>query len=94
MSYKNKTDGWGTVFTRLLLREVDFYLCILPVCFFSPLVFLALNTQSGHCVGDNDRLVDVSCLALGICFWRFAAISTWYAAVVVSIRLGCVYLLT
>ncbi len=85
-------DGWDTVFAKLLFREGKFYLCILPLCIVSPLVFLALNTQSGHCVGD--RLVVDSCLASGICLWRLAAISTWYAAVVVSICLGCVYLLT
>jgi hypothetical protein len=57
----------------------------------SPLVFLALDTQSGHCVGDDDRLVVVGCLALGICLWHFAAISTWNAAIGIdgnSSRLG------
>ena len=30
-----------------------FYLCILLLCIFRPLVFLALNTQSEHWVDDG-----------------------------------------
>ncbi len=79
-------DGWETVFTRLksMFRAGKFYLCIIPLCIFSPLVFLALNTQG--------RLAN--CLAFGIRLWHFPAISTRYATMDVSLRLGCVYLST
>ncbi len=77
-------------------QEYRVYLCTLPLCMFRPLVFLALKSQSGHCVVGSIWVVVGSLLAHGLCLCSKdrVAISTWYAAVVVSIRLGFVYLLT
>ncbi len=58
------------------------FLCILLLCIFKPLIFLALNTQSGHLVDAGVRItvvavvVDgVSCLVFGLVLWSFAWIS-------------------
>ena len=82
-------------------QVIVLYLCILLLCILRPLIFLALNTQSGHWVDAGVRITVVavvvdgmSCFVFGLVLRSLAWISTWYAAVVVSIRLGFVYLLT
>ncbi len=57
-------------------------------------MFLALKSQSGHCVVGSIGVVVGGLLVHGLCLCSLVEISTWYAAVVVSIRLGFVYLLT
>jgi hypothetical protein len=59
------------------------YLCILLFCIFRLLIFLTLNTQSGHWVNAGVWItvvavvVDgVSCLVFGLVLWSFAWIST------------------
>ena len=49
------------------------YLCILLLCIFRPLIFLALNTQSGHWVDAEVWITEVavvvdgvSCLVFGL----------------------------
>ncbi len=75
-------------------QEHRVYLWTLPLCMFRPLLFLALESQSGHSVFGSVRVVVGSLLVHGLCLCSLVAISTWYAAMVVSIRLGFVYLLT
>ncbi len=60
-----------------------FYLCILLLCIFRPLVFLAKNTPSEHWVDDGVWITEVavvvdgmSCLVFGLVLRSFASIST------------------
>ena len=61
----------------------DLALCFLLLCIFRPLIFLALNTQSGHWVDDGVCITEVavvvdgvSCLVFGLVLRSFAWIST------------------
>ena len=61
----------------------DLALCFLLLCIFRPLIFLALNTQSGHWVDDGVWITEVavvvdgvSCLVFGLVLRSFAWIST------------------
>ena len=66
----------------VIYANLTFNLCILLLCIFRPLIFLALNTQSGHWVDDGVWMTEVavvdvvSCLVSGLVFWSFAWIST------------------
>jgi hypothetical protein len=75
-------------------QEYWVYLWTLPLCMFRSLVFLALKSQSWHWVVGSIGVVVGSLSVHGLCLCSLVAISTWYAAVEVSIRLGFVYLLT
>ncbi len=102
--YKNKMKEivwWKYKVATEMKQVILVYLCILLFCIFRLLIFLTLNTQSGHWVNAGVWItvvavvVDgVSCLVFGLVLWSFAWISTWYAAVVVSICLVFVNLLT
>ena len=58
------------------------YLCILLLCIFRSLIFLALNTQGEHWVDDGVWITEVvvvdvvSCLVFGLVLRSFAWIST------------------
>ena len=66
-------------------QVIVLYLCILLLCILRPLIFLALNTQSGHWVDDGVWITEVvvvvvvdgvSCLVFGLVLRSFAWIST------------------
>ncbi len=64
-----KYGGYGNLVIWL-------YLCILLLCIFRPLIFLALNTQSGHWVDDGAWITEVvvvvnivCCLIFGLFCW-------------------------
>jgi hypothetical protein len=63
-------------------QAIWLYLCFFLLCIFRPLIFSALNTQSGHWVDDGVlttvvAVVDgMSCLVFGLVLRSFAWIST------------------
>jgi hypothetical protein len=73
---------WKYMVATEMKQVILVYLCILLLCTFRPLKFLALNTQSGHWVDDGVWMTEVavvdvvSCLVSGLVFWSFAWIST------------------
>ncbi len=59
-------------------QVIWFYLCIFMLCIFRPLIFLALNTQSGHWVGAGVWITEIAvvidrvcCLVFGLVSWSF-----------------------
>ncbi len=80
--YKNKMKElvwWKYIEMKQVILV---YLYILLLCIFRPLVFLALNTQSGHSVDAGVWITvavvfdGVSCLVFGLVLCSFAWIST------------------